>query len=52
MWEVLAFIVFVVLFMVWFIHGLTRPRNTREDPKRKNGEFDGHIVVKDWNKED
>ena len=42
---------FTALALVWFIHGVTRPREMREDQYRVGGEFDGHIVVKDWDKE-
>ena len=50
MWEIIAIIATVVLALVWFVIGLTRPRDMREDQYRDNGEFDGHIVTKDWNK--
>ena len=43
---------FTALTLVWFIHGLTRPKEMREDQYREGGELGGHIIVKDWNKED
>ena len=51
MLELALGILLAALGLAWFIHGLTRPRDMREDQYRESGEFDGHKVVKDWHKE-
>lgn len=51
MWEYLVGVLFVVLAIVWFINGLTRSRDMREDQYREGGELDGHIDVRKRNKE-
>ena len=49
--ELVLGILAAAVVLAWFIHGLTRPRDMREDQYREDGEFDGHKVVKDWHKE-
>lgn len=51
MLELALGILSAALVLAWFIHGLTRHRDLREDQYRESGEFDGHKVVKDWHKE-
>ena len=49
--ELILGILAAAVTLAWFIHGLTRSRDFREDPNREDGELGGHIVTKDWNKE-
>ena len=50
--ELAVGLLLAALALAWFIHGLTRPRDMREDQYRSGGEFDGNIDVKKWHEEE
>ena len=52
MFELALYMLVAALALAWFIHGLTRPRDMREDQYRSGGEFDGNIDVKKWHEEE